>query len=120
MIFPLQPGVDVNKENAPVQDGKSVKPKKSKVCFSSLCMLLVQLLRKQAPRASDILPGNVAKNENIKLLRVRWECNLTTCSSEHCYTSSEGSHFPLNHDRFEKWAAAMVRCHHFRFATERY
>jgi len=50
----------------------------------------------------------MAKNEKIRLLRERWQCNLTTCHSKHCYVPADGPHFPLSHDLFNKWAAAMV------------
>lgn len=58
---------------------------------------------------ADILPGNVARNDNIRLLRERWQCNLTTCHSDHCYVPADGPHFRLSHDLLAKWAAAMVR-----------
>jgi hypothetical protein len=57
---------------------------------------------------ADILPGNVARNDNIRLLRERWQCNLTTCHSDHCYVPADGPHFRLSHDLLAKWAAAMV------------
>jgi len=64
----------------------------------------------KAPKESDILPGNVAINDNIKKLQAWWECNVTNCPPDHCYIPSDGPHFALGHEHFEKWAAALVSC----------
>ena len=63
----------------------------------------------KARKEADILPANVAMNEQIKQLRERWECSMTTCHSEVCFIPAEGPHFALSHDLTEKWAAAIVR-----------
>ena len=42
------------------------------------------------------------------MLHERWECNVSTCHSDHCFVPAEGPHFPLGHEHFEKWAAAWV------------
>jgi len=105
------------KENIPPPEpmarggqGTVPKGKKSKVIFLSPNseQPLFHAFIPQIPRESDILPGNLAKNENISLLRGQWECNLTACRSEHCYVPADGPHFPLSHDHFDKWASAMV------------
>ncbi|KIJ94309.1 hypothetical protein K443DRAFT_37325, partial [Laccaria amethystina LaAM-08-1] len=65
-----------------------------------------------APNVNDILPGNVAKNDNIKLLHSCWECATSNCSSEHCYIPTDGPHFALSHNHIDKWAATMLSVMH--------
>ncbi|KIK06256.1 hypothetical protein K443DRAFT_89994, partial [Laccaria amethystina LaAM-08-1] len=72
---------------------------------------LVDWVLGPAPNVNDILPGNIAKNDNIKQLHLHWECTMSNCSSEHCYIPADGPHFALSHDHFDKWAVAMVRCY---------
>jgi hypothetical protein len=64
------------KENVPpsepvAQGGQSAasKGKKSKVCFLSPNSHFLYIFIAQIPRESDILAGNLAKNDNISLLR---------------------------------------------------
>ena len=61
--------------------GTAPKGKKSKVTFLSMNLeqLFFHIFIPQIPRESDILPGNLAKNENISLLHGQWECDLTAC-----------------------------------------
>ncbi|KAG6907807.1 hypothetical protein DXG01_007289 [Tephrocybe rancida] len=61
-----------------------------------------------APKESNILPANVALNDKIRQLRDRWECNVSTCHSEHCFVPVLGPHLPLSHEIIEKWAAAWL------------
>ncbi|KAG6847329.1 hypothetical protein H0H93_008788, partial [Arthromyces matolae] len=63
----------------------------------------------KAPKESDILPANMALNDRIKRLRDKWECNVSSCHSEHCFVPAVGPHVPLSHEMFEKWAAAWLR-----------
>ncbi|PPQ78672.1 hypothetical protein CVT24_002261 [Panaeolus cyanescens] len=66
----------------------------------------------RAPNKNDILPGNVAKNENIVRLRARWQCNAGGCHFEYCFVPSDGgAHLPLSNELFDKWAAAMLHAH---------
>jgi hypothetical protein len=34
---------------------------------------------------------------------------MTTCHSDFWFIPAEEPHFPLSHDHFEKWAAAIER-----------
>jgi hypothetical protein len=57
----------------------------------------------------DILPGNIAMNENIKLLHAKWFCHTASCSSDHCFISGENpEHFVLSHSHMQTWASAIV------------
>ncbi|KAJ7155272.1 hypothetical protein C8R46DRAFT_910730 [Mycena filopes] len=67
---------------------------------------------KCVPKARDILPANVALNEKIGELRERWICPTPggPCGSAHCFfTTVKPEHFPLSHDHFQSWAAAMLK-----------
>ncbi|KAJ7038457.1 hypothetical protein C8F04DRAFT_1179758 [Mycena alexandri] len=58
----------------------------------------------------DILPGNVALNEKIGLLRDKWRCPAPggPCGSEHCFVHpTDPEHFPLAHAHMESWGAAV-------------
>ncbi|KAJ7774047.1 hypothetical protein B0H16DRAFT_1510866 [Mycena metata] len=60
----------------------------------------------------DILPGNVALNEKIGLLRDKWRCPTPggPCGSEHCFVHpTDPEHFPLAHAHMESWAAAWLK-----------
>ena len=63
----------------------------------------------QAPQEKDIPAANIVLNDKILALCTQWECNVSTCSSEHCFIPVEGLHFTLSHTHFEKWGAAIVR-----------
>ncbi|KAJ7158158.1 hypothetical protein C8R46DRAFT_1292258 [Mycena filopes] len=66
----------------------------------------------KVPKARDILPANVALNEKIGELRERWICPTPggPCGSAHCFfTAMKPEHFPLSHDHFQSWAAAMLK-----------
>ena len=58
-----------------------------------------------------LLPGTLAKNDNISLLQVHWKCPKRQPSRPgmHCYIDEDGSHLPLSHGRLELWALSMVR-----------
>lgn len=87
-----------------------VEPKKKPTTkvFSSY-MHIVNANDLQAPREKDIPAANIALNDKILALRTQWECNVSTCQSEHCFIPAEGPHFALSHTHFEKWGAAIVR-----------
>ncbi|KAJ7758408.1 hypothetical protein B0H16DRAFT_1721009 [Mycena metata] len=60
----------------------------------------------------DILPGNVALNEKIGLLRDKWRCPTpgAPCGSEHCFVHpTDPEHFPLSHAHMESWGAAWLK-----------
>ena len=109
-----------DKENENIDDSDDEQPKthakgtrKMKVSNDVLDLLERCTNTKEyskAPKGSDIVPGNIAVNNNIKKLRARWECNITNCPSDHCYIPANGPHFALGHEHFEKWAAALVSC----------
>ncbi|KAJ7132727.1 hypothetical protein C8R46DRAFT_1235676 [Mycena filopes] len=66
----------------------------------------------KVPKARDILPANVALNEKIGELRERWICPTPRgpCGSAHCFfTAIKPEHFPLSHDHFQSWGAAMLK-----------
>ncbi|KAF8815024.1 hypothetical protein BYT27DRAFT_7080856 [Phlegmacium glaucopus] len=60
-----------------------------------------------------VLPGNVSRAENIRKLQNHWKCEKRepSCLGAYCYDSEEpGSvHLPLNHERLECWASAMLK-----------
>jgi hypothetical protein len=85
------------------------KQRKRRRCTRSLrCCHDHWLTLPKAPKENDLLPANVAQNENIKALRDHWECNATTCHSEHCFVPAEGPHLRLTHEHLNKWSAAIV------------
>lgn len=115
------PSQVVEKENIPAlplaqtqparNEARAPAKPKSKVrilCYATHLRFFYLHFR-QARKEADILPGNIAMNEQIRQLRERWECNMTTCSSEFCFIPADGPHFALSHDHVEKWAAAIVR-----------
>ncbi|KAI5985290.1 hypothetical protein EDD15DRAFT_2374350 [Pisolithus albus] len=57
------------------------------------------------------LPGNIRVNKNIQLLRDVWLCKKpdSACPSTHCYVTTSDEHFPLSHEHFNCWAAAMLK-----------
>ncbi|KAJ7769664.1 hypothetical protein DFH07DRAFT_938223 [Mycena maculata] len=64
------------------------------------------------PNAQQILPGNIALNEKIGILRARWQCPTPggPCGSEHCFVQPDMSeHFPLSNAHFESWGSAMLK-----------
>ncbi|KAJ7757890.1 hypothetical protein B0H16DRAFT_1885383 [Mycena metata] len=64
---------------------------------------------REKTKKRDILPGNVALNEKIGLLRDKWRCPTPggPCGSEHCFVHpTDPEHFPLAHAHMESWAAA--------------
>ncbi|KAJ7708061.1 hypothetical protein B0H17DRAFT_1124845 [Mycena rosella] len=64
------------------------------------------------PNAQQILPGNVALNEKIGILRARWQCPTPggPCGSEHCFVQADvPEHFPLGNAQFESWGSAMLK-----------
>ncbi|KAJ7617580.1 hypothetical protein B0H17DRAFT_1152431 [Mycena rosella] len=64
------------------------------------------------PNAQQILPGNVALNEEIGILRARWQCPTPggPCGSEHCFVQPDmPEHFPLSNTHFESWGSAMLK-----------
>ena len=88
--------------------GVDLKKKPTTKVFSSY-MHNVDANYLQAPQEKDIPAANIVLNEKILALRTQWECNVTTCHSEHCFIPTEGPHFTLSHTHFEKWGAAIVR-----------
>ena len=63
------------------------------------------------------LKANVKKTNNVKLLQERWACQNRTpaCVGSFCYIfPGTGVHLPLNFDRLQHWAGAMVK---FTFLT---
>ncbi|KAJ7748903.1 hypothetical protein B0H16DRAFT_1552169 [Mycena metata] len=67
---------------------------------------------KYVRKERDILPGNVALNEKIGLLRDKWRCPTPggPCGSEHCFVHpTDPEHFPLAHVHMESWAAAWLK-----------
>ncbi|THH14793.1 hypothetical protein EUX98_g9563 [Antrodiella citrinella] len=66
--------------------------------------------KSKPPKALDINPLNKALDEQIKLLRARWTCHASSCSSEHCYVSATSDkHIPLGHAHCEAWGAAILK-----------
>ncbi|KAG0696077.1 hypothetical protein DFH29DRAFT_813490, partial [Suillus ampliporus] len=62
--------------------------------------------------SAAILPGNERKVRNIQLLRDHWVCKKTdsACPLTHCYLiPGMDEHFPLGHQQFDCWAAAMCK-----------
>ncbi|KAI5984136.1 hypothetical protein EDD15DRAFT_2121593, partial [Pisolithus albus] len=57
------------------------------------------------------LPGNIRVNKNIQLLHDVWLCKKpdSACPSTHCYVTTSDEHFPLSHEHFNCWAAAMLK-----------
>jgi hypothetical protein len=63
----------------------------------------------QVPKAADVSPENIAKNDNIKLLRGKWGCESAD-GSTHCWVSpADSSHVHLTNEHFKAWAEAIVR-----------
>ena len=65
----------------------------------------------QKKKALPILPGNVNRAENVLILKERWVCNVRSanCLGAYCYVFPDTKiHLPLNHERLECWASAMV------------
>ena len=60
------------------------------------------------PREAAILPGNVARNENIKKLQTRWACGKGGCATYCFIRGEEREHQPLSVEMLEVWASAMV------------
>jgi hypothetical protein len=58
-----------------------------------------------------LLPGTLAKNDNIRLLQEHWKCpkRQVSCLGTYCFIDEDGSHLPLSHGRLECWASSMVR-----------
>jgi hypothetical protein len=60
-------------------------------------------------KETKILEGNVAKEENIMLLRNRWLCHSPKCGGTHCFVPpDDAEHFLLSMKHLDIWAAAMV------------
>ncbi|OAX40797.1 hypothetical protein K503DRAFT_798526 [Rhizopogon vinicolor AM-OR11-026] len=62
--------------------------------------------------AAAVLPGNHNKIKNIRNLREHWICKKpdAACASTHCYVDpSTDEHIPLNPERFDCWASAMLK-----------
>ncbi|KAG1879264.1 hypothetical protein C8R48DRAFT_588993, partial [Suillus tomentosus] len=62
--------------------------------------------------AAAILPGNQKNIANIQSLREHWICKKpdAACPSTHCYVDlSTDKHLPLNAERFDCWASAMLK-----------
>ena len=63
-----------------------------------------------------LLPGNVAKNTNVQELQERWKCDKQqeTCVGTYCYPHPKTKdHIPLNHERLDCWALAMVSIYNY-------
>ncbi|KAJ7608830.1 hypothetical protein DFH06DRAFT_1017460, partial [Mycena polygramma] len=68
--------------------------------------------KKKKTKEDGILPGNVAVNEKIGILRAKWVCPTLggACASTHCYVKPDSpGHFPLGNEHFRVWAAAWVK-----------
>jgi hypothetical protein len=115
---PVQSTTKSNKENAADgEDGsgdeardqskkKGKKNQKSKVCCLRICKHIIHHF--QVPKAADISPENIAKNDNIKMLNGKWGCESPD-GSTHCWVSpTDSSHVHLTHAHFEAWAEAVV------------
>jgi len=102
-------GGDKDKENE--EENSSAKTKK--VCVASLPIIATADSQYQKARIDpEALPGNLAKNKNIQLLQEQWKCKRRqdSCIGVYCYPDPEtDAHLPLNHERLDCWAAAMVR-----------
>jgi hypothetical protein len=101
-------GRDNEKENK--EENSSAKTKK--VHVASLLIILTADSQYQKARIDpEALPGNIAKNKNIQLLQEQWKCKRRqdSCVGVHCYPDPDtDAHLPLNHERLDCWAAAMV------------
>ncbi|KAH7907681.1 hypothetical protein BJ138DRAFT_1014114, partial [Hygrophoropsis aurantiaca] len=67
---------------------------------------------KKRKESAAVLPGNERKVSNIKDLREEWICKKpdTACPSTHCYVDpATDNHHPLNSERFDCWASAMLK-----------
>ncbi|KAF8173627.1 hypothetical protein BJ912DRAFT_802205, partial [Pholiota molesta] len=67
---------------------------------------------KRTRRDPETLPGNIAKNKNIQLLQEQWKCpkHQQTCVGVYCFPDPDSDeHLPLNHERLDCWASAMLK-----------
>jgi len=97
-----------DKENENIDDRDDEQPKthakgtrKMKVSNNALILENVQRHQKNLTFSQEMLPLTTSRN---------YRCGGTNCPSDHCYIPSDGPHFMLGHEHFEKWAAALVSC----------
>ncbi|KAJ7131306.1 hypothetical protein C8R44DRAFT_871813 [Mycena epipterygia] len=105
-VVPKPGRVIINNENAEVNSDEDDPKKKTKG----------KRRKTTIPNARQILPGNVALNEKMGLIRARWLCPTpgSLCGSEHCYVQPDAvEHFPLSHTHVECWAAAWLKDKNF-------
>jgi hypothetical protein len=100
-------------DREPEETNEGPAAKKTKVCLFLWRLGRIYSLERQSqvPAVSKILPGNIAKANQIAILRERWSCS-TACGSrsDHCYISADQPHhFPLSMSHFDVWASALVR-----------
>ncbi|KAG1724747.1 uncharacterized protein EDB91DRAFT_1001496, partial [Suillus paluster] len=67
--------------------------------------------KKKSKKTPDELPLNIEVAAHVKTLRNWWVCNKAGClSSGQCYIPPDNKeHFPLSHNHFQIWAAAMAK-----------
>jgi hypothetical protein len=100
---------DNDKENE--EEDSSGKTKKVRGVASIPIIAMTDSWYQKARIDPEALPGNVAKNKNIQLLQEQWKCKQRqdSCIGVHCYPDPDtDAHLPLNHERLDCWAAAMV------------
>lgn len=79
----------------------------------------------QQKKDPAVLQGNVNRALNVQKLQERWVCAVRqpgTCIGAYCYVLPDTAvHLPLNHERLECWASAMVflfRCYYSLHSTD--
>ncbi|KAJ7112258.1 hypothetical protein C8R44DRAFT_741948 [Mycena epipterygia] len=107
-VVPKSGRVIINNKNAEVDSDEDDPKKKTKG----------KRRKTTIPNARRILPGNVALNEKMGLIRARsrWLCPTPggPCGSEHCYVQPDAvEHFPLSHAHVVCWAAAWLKDKNF-------
>ena len=106
---------EMDKENVAVANAEVAnggKPKK--VCFYHFnCIYVINSIQTiRQKKEPVVLPGNINRAANVQNLQERWKCVVRqpgTCVGAYCYVFPDtGIHHPLNHERLECWASAMV------------
>jgi hypothetical protein len=71
--------------------------------------------KKGQRRNPATLPGNINKNQKIKLLQEHWKCpkQQSLCLGTYCFTGEDRVHLALSHEMLECWASALVSSFHF-------